>query len=338
MSNIVPIDTQIPAHLVGRVGQPSALTASLGGGLSSGADFPRISIKGSRFRLVEGGTEAVLDATSLEVVIVGANPGLSKSWYATAWNPDSEPTSPDCYTMDGISPAGDSSQPQNDLCASCPHNAWGSRMTAQGTKVKACADQKRLAIVAADDPEGPIYLLQVTPAALKGLNQYQKELSMRGIAPEIVRTVISFDTNASFPKLTFGFGGFIAEEIQVVVDTLFGTDKVLEITGESHSVQPAPVAAVAAPEPAAPAEAPASNVATFGKPAEPTAAPAAKPVAEKKTTGFGKATTAAAATAEAVAAAPETPAEPAAAPVADASTDGLAAEITALMAEVADDA
>ena len=285
MSNIVPTNIQIPAHLANRIGQPSALAQSISGGLTGGAEYPRISIKGSRFRIVEGGTETVLDSTTLDVVVVGANPRLSKTFYAKQWTPDSEPSSPDCFSLDGIRPHVDSAEPQNDICAGCPQNAWGSKVTPLGQQIKACADQKRLAVVAADDPSGPVYLLQVTPAALKGLNAYQKELSRRGIAAEIVRTRISFDTDASFPKLKFGFGGFLDEATMTAVDDLFGSDKVKEITGEATGAEPeaapaprtapvkaAPVRAVA-PAPAPAAEAPKRG---FG--AKPAAAPA--PVAE----------------------------------------------------------
>ena len=256
MSNdIIPSNTKIPAHLAARVGSGSALAASLGGGLASGdtSGYPRISIKGGRFRIVEGDSETVLDSTSLYTVIVGANPRLSKTWYKKAWSKDSEPSAPDCFSLDGVSPDPSAEDPQNDLCATCPHNAWGSRVTDSGQQVKACSDQKRLAVVAAEDPGGSVYLLQVTPAALKGLNQYQKELSVRGIPPEIVKTKITFDTDASFPKLKFSFGGFLDEETQAIVDNLFGTDRVKEITGEkplalkAEVVEPAPVA----PEPAA---------------------------------------------------------------------------------------
>ncbi len=246
MSNLVPVNVQIPAHLAARVGAPSALALSLTGGISSTTGgFPRISIKGSRFRIIEGDTETVLDQTFLDVVVVGANPRLSKQWYAKAWTPDSEPSAPDCFSLDGIGPDPESTSPQNDLCASCPQNAWGSKITPQGQQIKACADQKRLAVVAADDAGGPVYLLLVTPAALKGLNQYQKELSMRGIPPEIVKTKVSFDTDASFPKLTFGFAGFLDESTQTAVDELFGSDSVKEITGEAVTKPvaiPAPVA------------------------------------------------------------------------------------------------
>lgn len=295
-TSIIPANIQVPAHIAARMGQQSSLAASLAAGLASGESYPRISIKGSRFRIVEGKTETVLDQTKLNVVVVGANPRLSKTYYAKQWDPTDEPTGPDCFSLDGIGPDSSVESPENDLCASCPKNAWGSKISATGQKIKACSDQKRLAIVAAEDPEGPIYLLQVTPAALKGLNQYQKELSVRGIPPEVVKTVLSFDTDASFPKLKFGFGGFLEAHEQAVVDRLFGSDEVKEITGEkvtvSHPVEvAAPKPAPVAPKPApvevveeAPAPAPEAETPKRGfgaaKPAE--EAPAPKPAAKAK--------------------------------------------------------
>jgi hypothetical protein len=287
MSNIVPANIQIPAHLAKRIGQPSVLAQSISGGLAGGSDFPRISIKGSRFRIVEGSAETVLDSTTLDVVIVGANPRLSKTFYAKQWTPDSEPSSPDCYSLDGIRPHGESTAPQNDVCAGCPQNAWGSKVTPMGQQIKACADQKRLAVVAADDPSGPVYLMQVTPAALKGLNTYQKELSMRGIAAEIVRTRVSFDTDASFPKLKFGFGGFLDEETMAAVDDLFGSDKVKEITGEATGSEPVaapaprPVPVKAAPTPAPQVEAPKRGFGAKPAASEAPVAPAPKVEAPK---------------------------------------------------------
>jgi hypothetical protein len=248
-------NAQIPAHIAARIGQVSSLASSIASGLATGESFPRISLKGSRFRIVEGKTETVLEQTKLNVVVVGANPRLSKTYYAKQWDPNDEATGPDCFSLDGIGPDASVSKPENHTCAGCPKNAWGSKISATGQEVKACSDQKRLAIVAAEDPEGPVYLLQVTPAALKGLNQYQKELSVRGIPPEVVKTTLSFDTSASFPKLQFSFGGFLEANEQAVVDGLFGSDHVQEITGEkvvsSQAVEvAAPVAAPVAPRPA----------------------------------------------------------------------------------------
>ena len=248
-------NAQIPAHIAARIGQVSSLASSIASGLATGESFPRISLKGSRFRIVEGKTETVLEQTKLNVVVVGANPRLSKTYYAKQWDPSDEATGPDCFSLDGIGPDASVSKPENHTCAGCPKNAWGSKISATGQEVKACSDQKRLAIVAAEDPEGPVYLLQVTPAALKGLNQYQKELSVRGIPPEVVKTTLSFDTGASYPKLQFSFGGFLEANEQSVVDRLFGSDQVQEITGEkvvtSQAVEvAAPIAAPVAPRPA----------------------------------------------------------------------------------------
>ena len=309
-------NTQVPAHLAGRVGVPSMLAQSLTGGLSSSNIFPRISIKGSRFRIVEGDTETVLESTTLDVVVVGANPRLSKTWYAKAWSKDAEPSAPDCFSVDGVGPDTSATDPQNDLCASCPQNAWGSKVTDAGQQIKACSDKKRLAVVSTDDPAGAIYLLEVTPAALKGLNQYQKELSVRGIPPEIVVTRISFDTDASFPKLQFGFGGFLTSDVQEVVDGLFGTIEVKEITGENGGTRPVEVPKVAA-KPALREVAPVVESAP---------APAPSPVAALKR-GFG--------------ASKEVASAPKAVPKQDATTaqatSSLADEIAALVGEVSAD-
>jgi hypothetical protein len=99
MNDLIPTNIQVPAHLADKIGKPSALADSLMGGMANegGDAYPRISIKGSRFRIVEGKNETVLDSNVLEAVIVGANPKLSKTWYEKAWTPDAESTAPDCF-------------------------------------------------------------------------------------------------------------------------------------------------------------------------------------------------------------------------------------------------
>lgn len=338
MSNIVPSNVQIPAYLAKKAGQASALSAALAGGLSGGANYPRISIKGARFRIVEDGTETVLEDTKLSVVIVGANPRLSKTYYAKQWTPDSEPSSPDCYSLDGIRPAGDSTDPQHDTCAGCPMNAWGSKVTPMGQQIKACADQKRLAVVASNDPTGPTYLLQITPAALKGLASYQKELSHRGIPVEAVKTVVTFDTDASFPKLMFKFGGFLDEDEYAAVEELFGSDKVMEITGEKAE-------APAEEEAPAPKPKAATKPAVKAKPA-----PEPEPEPEAPKRGFGAKAAPKPAVVEddeeeAPPPKPKTAAKPAAAKAAPKAapkveakgTSSLADEIAALMEDMDED-
>lgn len=320
MSNIVSLDAKVPAHLANRIGKPSALAEKLVGGISNGETWPRISIKGGRFRIKEGDAETVLQTTTIDVVIVGSNPRLSKTFYAKAWDPNAEPTAPDCSSMDGVRPDANVSEPQNDLCATCPHNAWGSKKGPQGQDLKACSDSKRIAVVSADDPSGPVYLMLVTPAALKDLNQYQKDLSHRGIAPELVRTRIGFDTNASFPKIKFGFGGWLTEDEITAVDEVLANPVIPEMTGEKARVAPAQIEAPAKPKPQLVKAAPAEE--------EEAPAPAAAP---KR--GFG---------AKAEAAAPAKPAaapkaaKPKAAPVPEANAS-LEDEIAAMLSEAPSD-
>ena len=114
----------------------------------------------------------------------------------------------------------------------------------------------------------------------------------------------------------FAFGGFNDEQTQTAVDKLFGTDQVKEITGElAAASKPVEVPAVESkPEPVAPAPAPESV--------------AEKPAPVK---GFG------AKKAAEPTPAPKVAEEPKAAPVANGQADDLAAEIAALVGDVADD-
>lgn len=239
MSALVPINAQLPAYLSDRAGTPSSLGSDLVAGLGTGGGgpkFKRISIRGGRFRIREGSNETVLPDTTLRAIIVGASPNTTKSYYKGAYNPkaaDNE-KKPDCYSNDGIRPAKDAEDPQSQTCGNCPHNVWGSKMSEGGGKMKACADQKRLAIVSADatgdDPE--VYLFQVTPAALTEFRQYGELLNSKGYPPEIVVTEISFDTKESYPKAKFKFGGFISQDQKDMVDNLVDSDLVNEIVGK----------------------------------------------------------------------------------------------------------
>jgi hypothetical protein len=225
---------QIPAHILARMQQPSKLNESLLKGLGS-ESIPRISIKGSRFRIIEEGTETVLNSLTLDCVIVGANEGLSKVFYEKPWDPTTEITAgqgeqPDCFSMNGIVPDPASTKQQNDVCATCPMNAWGSKVTPQGQEVKACADQKRIAVVSASAVDGTVYLLQVTPSALKNLREFRNQLAQHNLNPETIITRLGFDTKASHPKLTFALGGFLTEEQLKIVDKRVGSEEVKQVT------------------------------------------------------------------------------------------------------------
>ena len=192
----------------------------------------KLSIKDSTFSLITDGECDTLSNTSLEIVFVGANPSISKMWYEGEWSGDRDSSSPDCFSLDGITPNKKSVSPQNDVCALCPRNAWGSKITPSGYKIKDCSDIKRVALILVDKPRRGVCLLHITPSSLKNLNAYQKTLSMRGVVPEIARTILSFDDSVDYPRLQFKFGGFLSEATQKYVDTYVGSDEVKYVTGE----------------------------------------------------------------------------------------------------------
>lgn len=241
MSALVPTNVQLPAHLSDRLGGPSALAGAMTSGIASGGTgFKRISIRGGKFRIREGSTETILPDSVLRAVIVGASPNVTKSFYKGAYNPKAADVEkkPDCYSNDGIRPANDASDPQAQQCATCPQNAWGSKITDAGTKMKACADQKRLAVISADDhsAEPEVYLFQVTPAALTQFRQYGELLSSKGFPPELCITEISFDPKEAYPKAQFKFGGFIDQGQVEVVDKLVNSQIVRDVIGDKDQV------------------------------------------------------------------------------------------------------
>lgn len=264
----------VPAHIANRIsargGQKSAVTAAL---LKEGFAFPKISTRASRYRLVEDGTETVV-GTTLDVVIVGSNPNVSKIWYSKPFD-GSDGVRPDCFSHDGVNPDPSVEKPFHANCAGCPNNILGSKVTPNGAKSKICSDQRHLAVVPSADPT-KVYGLTVTVSAMKGLREYVKELSNYGLIPEEVITELGFDDQASFPKITFKHKGFVPESAIKTIDTICSSDEVAQIirkdTGAPKLAAPVQAQSLPAPTPT-PEPAPAPT---------PAPAPAAKSSAKTK--------------------------------------------------------
>jgi hypothetical protein len=241
--NIIPFDSssKLPAYLkqIDVASLNSDLTSHAGGG------FPAISIKGKVFAVVRDGEREVLRnpkdpdsaATSLDVVLLKANKGTSKVFYIKGYNPEqSEGQKPDCYSGDGITPAGDAKTPQAKKCATCPHNQWGSRITEKGaSKGKACNDTVRMAVAAAGLLNDPM-LLRVPPASIRALGEYGQTLAKRGVAYNMVVTKVAFDMDAESPKLTFKPVGFLDDAAYAEVQETVESDIVANILGASFNV------------------------------------------------------------------------------------------------------
>ncbi len=233
-------------------------------GISTGAPA-RIKLNGKQFMLVDGNGKASTippdrmvagpdGSLHLSVLILRAKKSLSKLWYASAYNPAIDDAPPDCFSHDGERPDASVLVKQADVCASCPHNAFGSGVDQQGnaTKGKACADVKILAVFV---PWFGVHQLRIPPASLKNFGLYVKQLSSSGIAIGVVKTLLGFDATASFPALLFNFGGFVSEELVPKLVELSQSSDVEDIISP-RSVAPKVPAAQAAPAQtqAAPAE------------------------------------------------------------------------------------
>ena len=273
----------VPAHIAARIaarqqaGTKSAVTSAIVGE-GSGGGIPRISIKAGRYRLVEDGVETTVGIT-LDTIVIGANPRVSKVFYGQAYDAAAENVRPSCFSNDGLKPDALVESPVSASCATCPNNQLGSKILPSGAKSKMCADQRHLAVVAAADPS-KVYSLTVPVSGMKAMREYFKDLDNYGMIPEEVITQLGFDDQASYPKITFKQNGYVSEKAATRVDALASSDDAKIATRQLAPTNAAPAIAapVAAPAIAAPAvdeayedEAPAPVVAA--KPAKPEVAP-----------------------------------------------------------------
>jgi hypothetical protein len=182
---------------------------------------------------------------TLDTIIVGANPRVSKVFYGKAFDASAENVRPDCWSNDGLKPDATIDAPVHSACADCPNNVLGSKILPSGAKSKMCADQRHLAVVAAADPT-KVYSLTVPVSGMKALREYFKELGNYGIGPEEVVTELGFDDAASFPKIVFKQKGYVPEKAIDRVDNLLASDSVKVATRQMAPTAAGP--ALAAPK------------------------------------------------------------------------------------------
>ena len=257
MSNVVAFDlNKLPAHIQARLGQDLSVNNALG--VASGAPIARLSLDGRRFTVIKDGKETILNdprtdepANSIEVAIIRANPGMTKTFYAEGYVRGSQ-SKPACFSNDGDRPDNMASDPQAKTCALCPMNNFGSQRLADGSfgRGKACSDTKVLAVAAPDRLDQPMRL-RVPAASLKNLAQYGKLLGAKQMTFPLVATRIGFDPTATW-VMTFKAVGFLDDESVATIDALQTDEEVLRITGESFNSateEQAPVARAAKPQP-----------------------------------------------------------------------------------------
>lgn len=199
---------QLPAYMQNQAAQQSNADSMAASSMS----IPRISLKGKKFRLIEGGEE-LAKSDSLRVVILSVEPEagyMIKTFYAAGYNPtDTAP--PDCSSANGKVPDLWVTDKQSDTCQSCPKNAWGSATSTSGKKTKACRDAKRLWVAKDDDIGGTVFGLNVPVTSLKALSEYGQLIKKNQFPLTGVITELTMDEDAEFPQLIFKHVGFLPE-------------------------------------------------------------------------------------------------------------------------------
>lgn len=205
MSNI-SIFKQGGAVTTGRAQGMSELAKSLSTNTNNSR---RITMNKGKFSRIVGGEQAGNKvAGSINVIIINALPKVSRQFYAKPYDPNGEPTLPDCWSNLGDVPDAKASNAQGSSCATCPQNIDGS---GQGGKGRACRFQRRVALLLEGDMSGEIYQFNIPSKSLFGkgtgnvhpFESYLKFLPANGESIDRIVTQIAFDENETADVVNF---------------------------------------------------------------------------------------------------------------------------------------
>lgn len=191
---------------------------------SGGGGMPRISIRGGRFRLIEGGEQVSVSKSDTMNIMVVEAASISRTYYEGTYDPEN-PAPPTCWSQDSQVPSPDVPEDQRKAarCADCPMNIKGS---GQGQS-RACRFAQRLAVMLEGDEDDKVYQMQIPATSIfgeakgkdMGMQAYVKFLHARGAPIQAVMTEMRFDEDSETPKLFFKPARALTEdEVQVVLE------------------------------------------------------------------------------------------------------------------------
>lgn len=177
--------------------------------LASASTSRRIqaNINGTFKRIVNGEQIGNAIRGEINVIIVDALPKVSRIYYKDKYDPNGDPTLPNCWSNLGDKPEAAASDKQHTNCADCPQNIKGSGENGG----RACRYQRRIAVLVEGDESGDVYQFNVPAKSLFGkghgnvhpFESYVKFLIANGESPDNVVTNIAFDSNAETMELLF---------------------------------------------------------------------------------------------------------------------------------------
>jgi len=274
--------TTLPAHLQNRQTRSLIDHALTGIG---GALPPHLSIGGNRFTLVDAaGSKQLVQTLHLDCCIVDLSDHMAKQYYEYDYEPGSDDP-PTCYSTNGIVPDAGAAKRQARTCAECPQNSRGSATSKlSGKPIKACRDEKWLAILLTDMP-GILFQLKVTPGSFKNWASYVERVKNQGVDMNVLLTRLSFEPEKN-GVLTFAPINWIDAAMADMRDKAYAGNATDILVGRSEAqvALPGPTVTVALPR-VEPQQIVASAFATapFQQPG-PTSVPLAEPGKRKRRT------------------------------------------------------
>lgn len=203
MGTLIELNGKLPEHLKqyqDDVEEANALITSMGGN--------RISIRGKQFSFVKDGEVIgkLNVGMPLTVVMLKTDPydGTAKAFYVDAYKEDVD-SAPDCHSSDGVKPDANSEKIQNNVCATCKWNAFGTGTDSSGnpSKGKACADFKYLFVTLNDKLDDEVWAIRVPATSLKALSRYGALLLEKKLPMYAIETELSFNQDVTHPQLEF---------------------------------------------------------------------------------------------------------------------------------------
>lgn len=175
-----------------------------------GQGVPMLSIMGGTFTVKDGENQKNVsnqdknnnNALYVDVHIIDASPYKAKVYYEGKFDPKADPIAPKCYSDDGEKPSDNATEKQSEYCQQCPHNVWGSQITENGSKTKACRDAWKIAVTIPEHGNDSIFMLRIPGGSLKNwlgyiaaFNDYPVDGEDRKMNASDVITRIFFEPN-----------------------------------------------------------------------------------------------------------------------------------------------
>ena len=250
---------QLPAYLQNR--QTRKLVADATAGL--GASLPaHISTEGTVFTLVDAaGTKQLVTFQGpdgkayaqpfLDVCVVDINAATGKRYYDQKYSPDAS-APPTCWSANGDVPSNDSVQKQARTCAECKLNERGSAVSEfSGASIKACRDEKWLALAVPHTGMDTIFRFTLTPGSFKNWRAYVEQFKNGPIDISDVVTRFEWVGQSQPNTLKFSAQSYIDEKTAALAERALAAKATDALVGRDQAVAriagPAPQAALPQP-------------------------------------------------------------------------------------------